>query len=239
MTTNSNSENPLQHVAIICDGNRRWAKAHGMEVFMGHRKAAEEVFEDLIVEATKLGIKNLTFWVFSTENWKRDTIEVSYLMNLFKEFFDKRINDLDKKGVRVKVIGNLEKFDEEIRTRIANGTAQTANNDRITVTLAMNYGGRDEMVRAIRKIVELIKTGVVTDDNINAELISKNLDTSYMPDPDLIIRTGGEQRLSGFFPWQSEYAEFAFPEFAFPDFTAEKLREIVEDFMKRNRRFGG
>lgn len=239
MTTNSNSENPLQHVAIICDGNRRWAKAHGMEVFMGHRKAAEEVFEDLIVEATKLGIKNLTFWVFSTENWKRDTLEVSYLMNLFKEFFDKRINDLDKKGVRVKVIGNLEKFDEEIRTRIANGTAQTANNDRITVTLAMNYGGRDEMVRAIRKIVELAKANNISSDEVTAELISKNLDTSYMPDPDLIIRTGGEQRLSGFFPWQSEYAEFAFPEFAFPDFTAEKLREIVEDFMKRNRRFGG
>lgn len=235
----TNSDNHLQHVAIICDGNRRWAKAHGMEVFMGHRKAAEEVFEDLIVEATKLGIKHLTFWVFSTENWKRDTIEVSYLMNLFKEFFDKRIDDLDKKGVRVKVIGNLEKFDEGIRTRIANGTAQTANNDRITVTLAMNYGGRDELVRGIKKIADLVKIGDINVDDISAELISRNLDTNYMPDPDLIIRTGGEQRLSGFFPWQSEYAEFAFPEFAFPDFTSEKLRKIVEDFMNRNRRFGG
>ncbi len=226
-------------VAIICDGNRRWARQRGLEVFMGHKKATNEVFEQLIDRSISRGIKYLTFWIFSTENWKRDKKEVDYLMNLFREFFDQRIKDLDDKGVRVKVIGYKPAFAKDIQERIARGEERTKDNTVLTLTLAMNYGGRDELVRATQKIAKKVANGTLSPEAITPDVISEHLDTAYMPDPDLIIRTSGELRLSGFMPWQSNYAEFVFPKFMFPEFTPEKLDEILEMFRQRDRRFGG
>lgn len=226
-------------VAIICDGNRRWARKHGYEVFIGHRKATDEIFEQLIDYSIARGIKYLTFWVFSTENWTRDKKEVDYLMNLFREFFDKRMEDLDDKGVRVKVIGYRPAFAKDIQERIAKGEERTKDNDVLTLTLAMNYGGRDEITRAVKVIAQEVKAGKLDPEAITSELISEHLDTSYMPDPDLIICTSGELRMSGFMPWQSNYSEFAFPECTFPEFTSEKMDEVLASYAKRDRRFGG
>lgn len=226
-------------VAIICDGNRRWARQHGFEVFVGHRKATNEVFEALIDRSIELGISYLTFWIFSTENWTRDKKEVDYLMNLFREFFDKRIGELGEKDVRIKVIGDRTAFAEDIQDRMARGERETKDNKTLTLTLAMNYGGRDEITRAVKSLATKVENGELSAEDISSEVISQELDTAYMPDPDVIIRTSGEQRMSGFMPWQSNYSEFIFPEFTFPEFTPEKLDEMIEIFTKRDRRFGG
>lgn len=240
MTTKKNTSKDVPtSVAIICDGNRRWAREHGLEVFLGHRKATNEVFENLINHSIKRGIKYLTFWIFSTENWTRDKKEVEYLMNLFREFFDNRISELGEKNVRIKVIGHKPAFAEDIQERIARGERETSSNTGLTLTLAMNYGGRDELTRAMKKIAEKVEQGELKASDLTQQTITENLDTAYMPDPDFIIRTSGELRLSGFMPWQSNYSEFIFPEFTFPDFTPEKLDEMIEEFKKRQRRFGG
>lgn len=221
-----------QHVAIICDGNRRWAKAHKLEVVLGHRKAVDDVFEPLIDRAIEHEIKVLTFWVFSTENWKRDTTEVSALMQLFRELLTRQIKQLHEKGIRLKIIGDLSKFDSDIQEKVQRGLELTKNNSKITVVFAMNYGGRDEILRAINKVIQS------QAKLIDADTFSDQLDTAGIPDPDFIIRTGGERRLSGFLLWQSEYAELAFPEFYFPEFTPNKLDELLEEYQQRKRRFG-
>ncbi len=224
-----------RHIAIICDGNRRWARAHKMEVFRGHEKAVNEVFEPLIDQAIKRGVEYLTFWIFSTENWDRDKKEVEGLMNLFRGFFDKQIDRWDERGIKFNMIGRIDDFDKDIQERIERGKEKTKNNDTITVTLAMSYGGRDELVRAVKKIKS---DPQFSEDDISRELISNNLDTAGMPDPELIVRTSGEQRTSGFLLWQSEYSEWWFPEFHFPEFTPEKLDEAITEFNDRKRRFG-
>lgn len=221
-----------QHVAIICDGNRRWAKAHKLEAVLGHKKAADEVFEPLIDTAIEKQIKYLTFWVFSTENWKRDKKEVAGLLDLFRELLGRQINLLHKKGVRIQFIGDLSKFDTDIQEKVQRGIEQTKNNNKITVVFALNYGGRDEIVRAVNKIVAEGK------QLVTAQQFEAYLDTAGTPDPDYIIRTGGERRLSGFLPWQGVYAELAFPEFYFPEFTAEKFEQLLDEFEHRQRRFG-
>ena len=231
-------QNLPKHIAIICDGNRRWARAKGLPVFEGHRQATNKVFDKLVDHAAKRGIKYLTFWIFSTENWSRDKKEVEGLMNLFRWFFDNRINEFKKKNVRFNMIGNLEDFPPDIRKRIRDGMEKTKDCNKITVTLAMSYGGRDELARAMRKIAKKVEAGEVEIKQINPQLISDNLDTVGIPDPELIIRTSHEQRLSGFLLWQSEYSEFYFPKFNFPDFTAEKFDEALEEFADRGRRFG-
>jgi undecaprenyl diphosphate synthase len=228
-----------KHVAIICDGNRRWAREHGFEVFIGHRRATNEIFENLIDHSLARGLKYLTFWIFSTENWKRERREVAYLMDLFREFFDKRINDLDKKGVRVQVIGDITKFAPDIQERIKRGTAETSHNSTLVLTLAMNYGGRDEITRAVQQIARDVAEGTLAPEAITPQIISSRLDTNVLPDPDVIVRTSGEHRLSGFMLWQCEYSEFIFPSFHFPDFTPEKFDEVLAEFARRNRRFGG
>lgn len=239
-----------QHVAIICDGNRRWARAHGFEAFIGHRTALEKILEPLIDRANEIGIKYLTFWLFSTENWDRDRVEVEYLFNLFREFFDNHVTRLHEKNIRVKVIGDATKFADDIQERIIHGQELTKNNTGITLVMALNYGGRDELVRAVQKIVDQNnfeqavldqpKTSKKSNDKqtITAKLIAESLDTAGMPDPEFIIRTGGEKRLSGFMLWQSYFAELAFPDFTFPEFTPEKLDELLADFATRKRRFG-
>lgn len=227
-----------QHIAIICDGNRRWARSHKLEVFKGHQQAVNKVFEPLIDRAAERGVKFITFWIFSTDNWDRDKKEVEGLMNLFRGFFDRQVEELHKKGVRVNMIGNIDHFAPDIQERIKDGMKKTKDNDRITVTLAMSYGGRDEITRAVKKIAAEVKDGDVNPEEINQDLISANLDTADMPDPELIIRTSGEQRLSGFMIWQCQYAEFWFPEFHFPEFTPERLDEAIEVLNQRQRRFG-
>jgi undecaprenyl diphosphate synthase len=229
-----------QHVAIICDGNRRWARSRGLKVFAGHKKAVHETFETLIDHAIKRGVKYLTFWIFSTENWKRDRREVDYLMDLFRYIFDKKIADWKKRGVRFNMIGDPSRFDQDIQERIKRGIETTKESKEVTVTLAMNYGGRDEIVRATKKIAQNIADKKLKPEEINDELFAKHLDTADLPDPELIIRTGGEQRMSGFMLWQQQYSEFFFSEFNFPDFTKEKFDEILDEFInKRQRRFGG
>jgi undecaprenyl diphosphate synthase len=225
-------KNIPKHVAIICDGNRRWAREHGLPVFEGHRRAVDKVFDELIDAAVEKGVKYLTFWIFSTENWQRDKKEVEGLMNLFRWFFDKRINEFKKKNVRFNMIGNLDHFEKDIQKRITDGMEKTKDCSKITVTLAMSYGGRDELTRAVNKIID---QGI---KKVTPEIISKNLDTDNIPDPEFIIRTSGENRMSGFLLWQSDYAEFYFPEYHFPEFDKKKFDEALAVFASRKRRFG-
>lgn len=229
---------PLQHLAIICDGNRRWAKAHHLPPFEGHRRAVDQVFDELIEAASQRGIKFLTFWIFSTENWQRDQLEVEGLMNLFRRFFDTRINEFKQKNIRFKMIGNLSHFAPDLQKRIVEGMEKTQTCDKITVTLAMSYGGRDELVRATQKIAHQVLSGGLRPEEITALTLTNSLDTAGVPDPDLIVRTSGEQRLSGFLIWQAEYAEFYFPQWHFPEFDGEKLDECLAEYAARQRRFG-
>lgn len=221
-----------QHVAIICDGNRRWAKEHKLEAVLGHRKAVDDIFEPLIDHAIAKDIPYLTFWVFSTENWHRDQKEVMGLMSLFRELLSRQIKLLHEKGIRLKFIGDLIKFDQDIQEKVQKGIDLTKNNKKITVLFALNYGGRDELIRAINKALQSGKK------NITPEEFDNYLDTAGIPNPDYIIRTGGEQRLSGFLLWQSEYAELAFPEFYFPEFTPQKFDLLLNEYQHRKRRFG-
>ncbi|MDH5533532.1 MAG: polyprenyl diphosphate synthase [Candidatus Pacebacteria bacterium] len=230
-------QNIPKHVAIICDGNRRWARSQGLPVFEGHRRAVDKVFDELIDAAVGKGVKYLTFWIFSTENWDRDKDEVAGLMKLFRWFFDKRINEFKKKNVKFNMIGNLDHFEDDIQKRIKDGMEKTKDCSKITVTLAMSYGGRDEITRAMQKISDQIVSGDIKG-KITPELITKNLDTADLPDPEFIIRTSGEHRMSGFLMWQSEYSEFYFPEFSFPEFDKEKFNQAMEEFSSRKRRFG-
>lgn len=229
-----------KHVAIICDGNRRWAREHKLEVFLGHRRAVDAVFEPLVDHAHEKGIKYITFWIFSTENWQRDTREVEYLLELFKEVFDSFVPRFHEKNIRVTAIGDISKFDETIQSRIKKGIELTKDNTGITVIFAMNYGGRDELLRAVNTLMQEKNTQAETQEKaqITKEDIERVLDTAHIPDPDFIIRTSGEHRTSGFMLWQSEYAELAFPKFYFPEFTPEKLDELLEEYASRKRRFG-
>lgn len=227
-----------KHVAIICDGNRRWAKQHGLEVFRGHQHAVDNVFEPLVDAAIEIGISHLTFWIFSTENWQRHRKEVTFLLNLLRDFFEKDIEKLHRKGVKLNTIGRTEDFPQDIQEKLQEAKQKTAKNETITVTFAMSYGGRDELVRATKAVAEKVASGELLPSDITQKTISSHLDTADMPNPELIIRTGGEERLSGFMLWQSEYSEFLFPDFLFPDFTPTKLHQAVSTFQQRQRRFG-
>jgi undecaprenyl diphosphate synthase len=229
----------LKHVAIICDGNRRWARENGWQVFRGHEYAVKTTMDSLINRALEMGLEHITFWIFSTENWKRDRQEVDGLMNLFRYIFDEKIQRLGEKNIRVQVIGDRSKLAEDIQERIAKGEELTKGNTSMTVTLAMNYGGRDEIVRAVKRLWKEKQKNGFNLDQLDEEMFATFLDTVGMPDPELIIRPGGEQRLSGFMLWQQQYSEFYFSDVKFPDFDGEKLTEAVEIFQKRQRRFGG
>jgi len=217
------------HIAIIMDGNRRWAKERGLPILEGHRKVADEILEPLIEAAAKRGIKYMTFWAFSTENWNRVESEIKGIMAIFRHVIGKRWGRLHEKGVRIKVIGDISKFPHDISDALAKVVEQTKENKKITVIFALNYGGRDEIIRTIHK---LEKKGITKKE------FGKYLDTVGIPDPEMIVRTGGEQRLSGFLLWQSEYSELYFPSWYMPEFTEEKLDEVISEYQKRNRRFG-
>ncbi len=225
-----NITNLPQHIAIIMDGNRRWARERGFASIEGHRKVAEETLEPLIEHAARRGVKYMTFWAFSTENWNRSETEIAGILSIFRHVINKQWQRLHDKGVRIKVIGDTSRFPEDIQSSLRNVVEQTKNNTKITTVFALNYGGRDELLRAINTL----RNGEI----ITAKTLDERLDTAGIPDPEFVIRTGGEQRLSGFLLWQIEYAELAFPSWYMPDFTPEKLDELLEEYKKRQRRFG-
>jgi len=218
------------HIAIIMDGNRRWARERNLQVLAGHQKVADEVLEPLVEHAASRGVKYITFWAFSTENWNRETTEVEGIMSIFRHTIRKRWQRLHEKGVRVRVIGDVSKFASDIRKALEDVMQQTQQNSKITAIFALNYGGRDELVRAIKQLSDR--------EQVSEQDVSESLDTKGIPDPDLIIRTSGEQRLSGFLPWQGVYSELYFPSWHMPDFTPQKLDEAIEEYGKRKRRFG-
>lgn len=224
--------NKLTHIAVIMDGNRRWAREHHLPVSEGHRTAVFKTFEPLVDHAITRGISYMTFWAFSTENWKRSKREVTTLLTIFRKMIRMRWQRLHEKGVRIRVIGDISKFPDDIVTSIGEVVEQTKDNKNITVVFALNYGGRDEMMRAINTVIRG-KRQEITEKEFNLYL-----DTAEIPDPDLIVRTGGEERLSGFLLWQSNYSELMFPSWYFPEFTPEKLDGIIEEYEKRERRFG-
>ncbi len=221
-----------QHIAIIMDGNRRWAKQHAMEVLQGHEYVADKVIEQLVDQCVVRGVSFLTLWAFSTENWGRDSQEVAGLMQIFRKSFSRSAEQLHAKGVRLRVIGDLAAFPSDIQENVAKWLDISAKNTKITVIFALNYGGRDELIRAINEFRSHEKS-VATP-----EIFSKYLDTADTPDPDLIIRPGGEKRLSGFLPWQSVYAELYFTDVLMPDFDAAELDKALADYAERQRRFG-
>lgn len=237
-------ENMPQHVAIIMDGNRRWAKENGFSPLEGHKRGEEKI-EPIIDGAINLGIPYLTFWAFSTENWQRTKKEVSFLLNLFRENLHKKVDNYHKKNVRINIIGDISKFPQDIAQKTREWMEKTKNNNKITVNIALSYGGRDEIIRTIKKLSAklLSKSANIKEiqqqfNNLTVEQFNKLLDTAGQPDPDLLIRTGGEMRLSGFLLWQSEYAEIYFIKTYWPDFTKDKFLEAIDDYQQRKRRFG-
>lgn len=225
------------HVAIILDGNGRWAKSKGMPRNYGHTMGAKNV-EVICEEAHNLGIKYLTVYAFSTENWSRPDDEVSALMKLLRNYMRSCIKTADKNNMRVRVIGDKSRLDEDLQNAIKDLEEKSAKNDGLNFTVALNYGSQDEMLRAMNRIKADMASGVLEDQDITKELFEKYLDTWDLPDPDLLIRTSGEQRLSNYLLWQLAYSEFYFTEVHWPDFSKEELIKAVESFDKRNRRYG-
>lgn len=222
------------------DGNRRWAKENNLPTLAGHTKVAMHVVDELVEHAAKIGIKYITFWAWSTENWKRDENEVKGIMQLFQKAMETKGKALHEKGVRVKFIGDISKLSDKLQTTLLTLTELTKNNNVITATIAINYGGRDEIVRAINKAISYQSSDIRKSESgkLTVENFSRFLDTSDLPDPDIIVRTGGEKRLSGFLIWQSEYTELFFENWYMPEFNSKKLDEICEEFNSRQRRFG-
>ncbi len=233
-----NTAQQPRHIAIIMDGNRRWAEQHKLELLKGHERVATTIIQELTEHCIKIGVPYLTLWAFSTENWHRDTQEVMGIMDLFRSGFKKNARELHEKGVRLTTIGDLSFFPGDIQKNIAEWVRATEKNTAITVTLALNYGGRDEIIRAVNKVMsQRSGSGTLATEITQAEF-SHYLDTAALPDPDLIIRPGGEKRVSGYLPWQSVYSELYFTDTLMPDFGAEQLDEALADFAQRQRRFG-
>ncbi len=225
------------HVAIILDGNGRWAKAKGMPRNYGHVQGAKTV-EVICEEAYKMGIQYLTVYAFSTENWNRPQDEVDALMKLLRNYMKTCLKTAEKNRMCVRVIGDKTRLDEDIRTRIAELEEATKNNDGLHFQIAINYGGRDEIVRAVRHIAEEMKSGTLEAQGITEQLISDHLDTAGIPEPDLLIRTCNEQRISNFLLWQLAYTEFYFTPVPWPDFSKEELEKAIEAYNHRDRRYG-
>ncbi len=230
-------ENLPKHIAIILDGNRRWARAKGKPASFGHKEGAKTL-EKIVRYANKIGIKYITVYAFSTENWKRTEEEVSSLMLLFQAYLDNYSKRADTENIKVKIVGNIEGLPEKMQKSIEKCMERTKNNTGITFNIALNYGGRDELVHAIKKIAKDVKEDKIEIENITEELISNSLYTKGQPDPDLLIRTSGEIRLSNFLPWQLVYSEFLFVNKNWPDFEEKDLDEAIIEYKKRKRKFG-
>ncbi len=226
-----------RHIAIILDGNGRWAKSKGLPRKMGHIEGAKTV-EVICEEAYKMGVQYLTVYAFSTENWNRPKDEVDALMTLLRNYMKTCLKTAEKNRMCVRVIGDKTGLDEDIRKRIDELEKATVNNDGLHFQIALNYGGRDEIVRATRVIAERIKKGELKAEDITEEVITDSLDTKGIPEPDLLIRTCNEQRISNFLLWQLAYTEFYFTGVAWPDFSKEELTKAIEAFNKRDRKYG-
>lgn len=226
------------HVAIILDGNGRWAKAKGMPRNYGHMQGAKAV-EDILEIARDMGIKYLTVYAFSTENWNRPETEVSALMTILRQYLKSSIKKSMKNNVRCRVIGERSKLSDDIQAAIKELEDTTAGNTGLQFTIAINYGSRDEITRAVRKIAARCKDGEFNPEDITEEMISSELDTADLPDPDLMIRTCGEQRISNYLLWQCAYTEFYYTDVCWPDFDENQLRMAVESYAGRTRKFGG
>lgn len=234
---NSGDAPTPRHVAIIMDGNGRWAARNGVSRSKGHRKGADAVRE-AIEGAIKNSVEYLTLYAFSSENWNRPQDEVSDLMGLLKMYLKKEVRTLSKEGVKLKVIGRRNKLAPEIIKLIDQAEENTCGNTRLTLVIALSYGSRDEITHAAQKIAQLTVEGKIKPEDITEQLIQDNLFTNDIPDPDLIIRTSGEQRLSNFLLWQSAYSEFLFSPILWPDFTQQTFTEAVREFQSRDRRYG-
>lgn len=225
------------HIAIIMDGNGRWAEAQGKERYEGHIEGVASV-KACIKAARKSGVRYLTLYAFSTENWGRPQAEVDALMQLFCQSVTKETPELVEQGVRVRFIGRRDRFSEEVRERLLHIEESTAEGDKLTLVLAFDYSSRDELVRATRSVAEKVERGELKAEQIDDKLISAHLDTADMPDPDLVIRTSGECRLSNFMLWQASYAEMYFPQIMWPDFREEAFVKALAVYAERNRRYG-
>ena len=230
-----NKEAVPAHVAIIMDGNGRWAQLRGLPRSEGHQAGAATVHR-LVEDALSLGIRYLTLHTFSTENWSRPQAEVTALMALLFDSIEEEL--FVKNNVSFRIIGDLEKLPDNVRERLQQCERNTANNDAMTLVLALSYSSKWEITEAVRSIAQKVKNGDIELDDVNDELISSSLSTSFMPDPDLLIRTGKEQRLSNFLLWQCAYSEFYFTEVLWPDFDKNELCKAVCDYQKRQRRYG-
>lgn len=226
------------HIAIIMDGNGRWARARGLPRTAGHRSGVEAL-RRTVRAAGEQGIRWLTVYAFSSENWSRPKSEVSDLMGLLRLFIRRDLAELHQNGVRVRVIGGREGLESDISALLTEAESLTAENTNMNLVVAFNYGARDEILRAVRSIAADAKAGVLDPDAVSSETLEARLDTADIPDPDLIIRTSGEQRLSNFLLWQAAYAEFVFLPCHWPDFSAEDLAAAIAQFSERDRRFGG
>lgn len=229
--------NSLQHIAFIMDGNRRWANKRRLPVAMGHKKGAE-VLIDTAKAVKNLGVKYMTVYAFSTENWQREKSEVDGLMNLLRSYLDSSFKELEENNVKIVFIGERNMLAADIVAKMAKIEEKTAENDGMTLCVALSYGGRQEIVAAARKIAELVQGCSLKLEDIDAGLFASMLYTAGMPEPDLLIRTSGEQRISNYLLWQLAYSEMYFSQTLWPDFSKEELEKIVEDFNKRERRYG-
>ena len=235
---NINKDLMPKHIAIIMDGNRRWAREKGLDPKLGH-KAGAEALERIASYANEIGLKYLTVYAFSTENWKRTKEEVGALMILLRTYLDKFLNRESLRNIRIRVLGDIEGLDEGLKNSINKIVDKSKNNTGLTLNIAFNYGGRDEIVKAVKKISDKVVKEEIKLEDINEQLISDNLYTQNEPDPDLIIRPGGELRISNFLLWQLAYSEFLFIDKYWPDFSRKDLLEAIYTYEKRNRKFGG
>lgn len=227
-----------EHIAIILDGNGRWAKKRGMPRNFGHLQGAKNV-EQICSNAYDLGVKYLTVYTFSTENWKRSVEEVNGIMNILRQYLNSFKTHVKREKLTVRVIGDRSRLDDDINELIDELWEMSKDHKGLTLTLALNYGGRDEITRAVRKLADQVKEGALLPEQIDEAAISKELDTYYMPDPDLLIRTSGELRLSNYLLWQLAYTEFYFTDVLWPDFDKKELEKAIEYYNGRDRRYGG
>jgi undecaprenyl diphosphate synthase len=238
MSSDSSSPRPLpRHIAIIMDGNGRWAQARGLPRVAGHRRGAEAV-RRTVTAAAELGIPYLTLFGFSSENWKRPLEEVDDLMGLLRHYLRGEIAELHRNGVRLRVIGELARLAPDIVTLIANAEALTRDNGGVNLTIALSYGGRAEIIAAVRALVDKARSGELSPEMIDEAVISRHLLTADLPDPDLLIRTSGEQRISNFLLWQCAYSELVFTKTLWPDFGQADLEQAIADYGGRERRYG-
>ena len=227
-----------RHVAIIMDGNGRWAKAKGLSRSAGHA-AGTEALRDIIRASDEWGIEALSIYAFSTENWARSREEVSALMGLLLQYFSSEIDELDEKNVRITILGDVDGLPEAQRDAVIRAMERTKNNSGLKLNIALNYGGRAELVRAARRLAEQVKAGVIEPKDIDETAFADELYTADSPDVDLLIRTSGEERLSNFLPWQTTYAEFVFDPINWPDFDRDHYMKCLRTYAERDRRFGG